>query len=129
MNNCFTEWFKRHGVEINTQGTRHLGAAIGTHDFKILFVTKKVNNWIESVKNLSLIAESEPHAAFSAFTHAIECQWVFLSRVMPYIYSSVEPLELAIRTIFLQSLLKKNVNDNKRDLLALPGGSWNYKPC
>ena len=105
---------------MNTQGTRHLGAAVGTTTFKQLYVTNKVANWTEAVKNLAVIAQSELHAAFSAFTHALQCQWTFLSRVMPDIADLFAPLEHAIRTVFLKSLLKKDVNDIERAMLALP---------
>ena len=114
------EGSKDTGVEVNTQGTRHLGAAVGTTTFKQLYVTNKVANWTEAVKNLAVIAQSEPHAAFSAFTHALQCQWTFLSRVMPDIADLFAPLEHAIRTVFLKSLLKKDVNDIERAMLALP---------
>ena len=127
-----TEGSKDTGVEINTQGTRHLGAAVGTHSFKNYFVSNKVSSWVDSVKSLSIIAATEPHAAFSAFTHALQCQWTFLSRTMPGIAELFAPLECAIRTHFLKALLKKDVNDIERDMLALParlGGLGIPSPC
>ena len=114
------EGSKDTGIEVNAQGARHLGAAVGTCKFKKHFISNKVDNWIESVKNLASIAESEPHAAFATFTHALQSQWTFLSRAMPDISDQFEPLEKVIRTVFLKALLKKDVNDTERDMIALP---------
>ena len=58
---------KDTGVEVNSRGTRHLGAAVGTPDFKNDFINKKIANWIDEVKKLAVIAETEPHAAFCLY--------------------------------------------------------------
>ena len=82
---------KDTGIEINTQGARHLGATAGSLDFKRIYVKNKINNWIELVKQLALIAKTEPHAAFVAYTHSLQCQWTFISRVMDGIADLFEP--------------------------------------
>ena len=46
-----TEGSKDSGIEINTAGTRHLGAAVGTLDYKRSYVKKKVDGWIETVRS------------------------------------------------------------------------------
>jgi hypothetical protein len=61
-----TDGCKDSGVEIITTGTRHLGAAVGTEDFKHGYVKKKVSAWMQCVKTLSDIATSEPHATLFA---------------------------------------------------------------
>ncbi len=40
---------KDSGIEINSVGTRHLG--VGTPDFKRKYVEKKVDGWVNTVKN------------------------------------------------------------------------------
>jgi len=59
---------KDTGVEFTVEGTRHLGAATGTADFKAQFVKKKVSTWVAAVRKISQIAHSQPHAAYAAFT-------------------------------------------------------------
>jgi hypothetical protein len=66
---------KDSGVEINTTGTRHLGAAVGTKEFKADYVNKKIDGWIAALKKLAVVATSQPHAAFSAFTQCMQGQW------------------------------------------------------
>jgi hypothetical protein len=126
-----TDGSKDSGVEVNTEGTRHLGAAVGTKEFKSAFVQKKVEGWIASLRKLAEIARSEPHAAFSAFTHCLQGQWTFLSRTMPNIAPELQPLEEEIRTTFLPALLRREVSNFERELLSLParmGGMGIYIP-
>jgi hypothetical protein len=126
-----TEGAKDSGVEIITTGTRHLGAAVGTDDFKHSYIKKKVDAWIACVKTLATIANSEPHAAYSAYTHCLQTQWGFLCRSMPGVPALFQPLEDAIRTLFIPALLRREVNDRERDLLSLParmGGLGILKP-
>ena len=111
---------KDTGVELNIEGTRHLGAAIGTPSFRAKFVEKKVNNWVSALKRLSEIAKSQPHAAFAVFTHCLQSQWTFVSRSTPEVASLLQPLEEEIRLSFIPSLLRRNVNDEERVLLSLP---------
>ena len=68
------EGTKDTGVELTVESTRHLGASIGSPDFKAKFIEKKVRTWSTVVKR---IAESQPHAAFSAFARCQQRQWNF----------------------------------------------------
>ena len=111
---------KDTGVELTVEGTRHLGAAIGTPGFKAQFIEKKVLSWIASVKRISQIATTQPHAAFVIFTHCLQRQWTFVSRSVPAISLLLQPLENEIRLSFIPSLLQRNVNDSERLLLSLP---------
>ena len=122
-----TEGAKDSGIEIITTGTRHLGAAVGTDSFKQSYVKKKVDAWIQCIKTLSIVAASEPHAVC---THCLQNQWTFLCRSMPGDPSLFQPLEDAIRMIFIPALLRREVNDLERNLLlpALMGGLGICKP-
>src|SRR6185437_16183369 len=94
-------------------------------------VKQKVDNWILAVKKLAVIATTQPHAAFSAFTQSLQGQWTFLSRAMPGISHLFEPLEQSIWHDFIRSLLRREVNELERDMLSLParmGGMGIHKP-
>ena len=114
------EKVKKNELEINSQGTRHLGAALGTLDFKHLYVMRKVRSWVYSVQQLALIAATQPHAAFAAFTHCLQSQWTFVSRAMTDISDLFQPLEDAIRLALLPALVHREVNDLERELLSMP---------
>ena len=113
--------FGNTGIQITTIGTRHLGSALGSDDFVREFVGRKVAKWTSALERLTQIAHSEPHAAFSAYTHGFAAQWRYISRVVPNVGPLLEPLEEDIRKKFLPALLGRNaLGDQERKLLALP---------
>ena len=46
------ELFRTSGIKISPEGDRHLGAVVGTKDFRDRFVKNKVEKWIADVENL-----------------------------------------------------------------------------
>ena len=108
-------------VIITKEGQRHLGAVIGTQEFKKEYVEKKVAEWVKEVRILSEIAMTEPHAAFAAYTHGLQHRWNYVMRTIPDISPLFIPLENTIKDAFLPKLVKSvAISDNVRDLLALP---------
>ncbi|XP_057308561.1 uncharacterized protein LOC130646916 [Hydractinia symbiolongicarpus] len=61
--------FKDIGIKIIKEGSKHLGATIGTQIFKNNFVKQKVEEWVAGIKVLSRIARVDPQSALCAFTH------------------------------------------------------------
>ena len=113
--------FNDTGVSITTEGQRYLGAALGSSSFVESYVQNKINGWIQEINQLSVIAQSQPHAAYAAFTHGLSHKWAFLSRTIPNIDKMFTPLETTIRQKFLPALTGQNQLDNMtRDLLTLP---------
>ena len=58
--------FANTGVNVTTDGRPYLGAALGTQEYIASQVESKVNEWTANLQCLANIAESQPHAAFSA---------------------------------------------------------------
>ena len=116
-----TTLFEGTGVAITAEGRRHLGAAIGTHDFVERYIQQKVSAWIHEVDRLSSITITQPHAAYAAFSHGLSSKWTYLARTIPDCEDLFKPLEEAIRQRLLPSLTGQNAfNDTDRDLMALP---------
>ncbi|KAG0729828.1 hypothetical protein GWK47_029540 [Chionoecetes opilio] len=63
--------FSDSGVIVTKDGQRHLGAVIGTEECKAKYVEEKVSELVKEVGVLSGMAKTEPHAAYSAFTHGL----------------------------------------------------------
>ena len=114
------EIFGDDEIKITTKGHRHIGAALGSDDFKKEFVEKKIENWINDVKELSDIAEEEPQAAFSAFNTSIAHRWTFLQRTVENISEYFIPLENVIREKLIPALIGRQVSDDERKLISLP---------
>ena len=87
------ESFQHTGIQITTQGSRILGAALGTKPFVEQFVCDKVSEWVNEVKNLSVVAKTHPQAAYAVFTHGLTSRWIFLMRTIPDIEALFQPLE------------------------------------
>ena len=116
-----TEIFRDSGVIITKDGQRHLGAVIGTEEFKKECIEEKVAEWVKEIEVLSDIARTEPHAAYSAYTHGLQHRWNYVMRTIPGISPLLGPLETAIRHTFLPALLKSPaLSDDERALLELP---------
>ena len=82
---------------------------------------ERVTEWVEEVKRLSQIAQTEPHAAYTAFTYGLKHKWTYLMRTVLGISELLKPLEESIRQIFIPELTnKKQLSDVESDLLALP---------
>jgi len=113
--------FSGSNVNITAEGRPYLGAAIGTASYISNYVSQKVNLWIEELTLLSVIAKSQPHAAYSAFTHGIISKWLFIARTIPDVSSCYQPLEVCVRNIFIPAVTgRPPPGDLERDLLALP---------
>ena len=91
------EIFNQTGIKITISGERHLGAVIGSPEFRTEYVNNKVSKWIQDVEQLAVVAEDEPQLAYSAYTKALSMRWCFLQRTVPDTKVFFAPLEEAIR--------------------------------
>ena len=108
-------------MKITTAGKKHLGAAIGTIEYKEEFVNSLVQKWVMQIETLAKIASFEPHTAYTAFTSCIRHRYTYYMRTIPNIAQLLEPLEQIIRTKFIPALMEgRSVTDDERKLLSLP---------
>ena len=114
------EIFAGEGVKLTAEGHRHIGASLGSEDFKSRYVRGKVKNWVEDVEALATIAKEEPQSALSAFNIGLSQRWTFVQRTVPCIGEYFKPLEDVIRGKFIPAMIGREVTENERRLLALP---------
>ncbi|KAG0719760.1 hypothetical protein GWK47_049860 [Chionoecetes opilio] len=113
--------FSGSGVVVTKEGQRHLGAVIGTEEYKKEYVGEKVSEWVHEVDVLSAMAKTEPHAAYAAYTHGLQHRWNFAMRTIPDISPLLRPLEESIMNTFIPALLRSPVlRNDARALLELP---------
>ena len=116
-----SEIFADTHVNITSHGRPHLGAALGSREFADQYIADKVSHWHEELTSLAEVAKSQPHAAYTAFTHGFVHKFSFLSRTIPYISPLLQPLEDCIRHRLIPALTgRPPPNDSERELLALP---------
>ena len=126
------EIFSGTGVKITTSGERHLGAVIGSPEFRSEYICNKVEKWVQDVIQLAEIAEDEPQLAYSAYTKALSMRWCFLQRTIPNCKEFFDPLEEAIRDKLIPAIVGRKVTDLERNIFSLPvrlGGLGIQNPC
>ena len=114
------ELFENSGVIITAEGQRHLGAVIGSENYKSKFLTNLVKGWTDEVTNLAEIAKIDPHSAYTCFTYGLQHKWSYFQRTIKDTAEFYQPLEDAIRAKLIPSIIGRNCSDVERKLFALP---------
>ena len=112
--------FKDTGVQITTEGDRHLGAVLGSESFKHEFVKRKVCSWVKDIEELATVAKEEPQIAYTAFTKGLSSRWCYIQRTIEGISELFNPLENAISKSLIPAIFGRNVENHEREMLALP---------
>ena len=113
--------FSGTAVNITSHGRPYLGSPIGSQSYVEEFVLEKVGEWKDELLQLCQWARTQPHAAFTAYTHGWCSRWSFLTRTSPDICHLLKEIEDIIRMNLLPSLTgRPPLNDIERDLLSLP---------
>ena len=69
--------FDGTGIKFTTSGKRHLGAALGSIDFRKKYASEKVAEWCKEIEKLTEFAISQPYAAYAAFVHGEQHRFRF----------------------------------------------------
>ena len=111
-------------VKIMCEGQPHLGAPLGTIGYTCItkFISEKVAQWSQELTILSAIAMTQPHDAFSAYTHGLYGKWSYLTRTVPSISHHLEPLDNLVRIQLVPHLTVHPLpGDLEMNLMSLPG--------
>jgi len=113
--------FEFSAIQLTTNGKRHLGAAIGSNDFRIQYTQEKITKWQSEVERLAEFAKTEPQAAYAAYTHGEKHKFGYFMRTIPGMSEYFEPLDRVIRDKLLPALTGQlSISDSERKLFALP---------
>jgi len=125
--------FQGTGINITTDGQRHLGASLGSNKYREEFVHDLVDGWVKQIRMLAKIAKIDPHCAYTAYTHGLRHKYTYAMRTIPNIGSMLQPLENAIRNQLIPALTEQmQMSEQERSLIALPvrlGGLGIPNPC
>ena len=70
-------------IRYTTEGKRHLGAAIGSDDFRTVYATENIKEWCNEMEILSEYAKSQPQSAYAAFIYGEQHRFNYLLRTIP----------------------------------------------
>ena len=127
---CDAEKFSSLNVSV-VCNHRYLGGFIRDITGQAIFVQDKVCHWIADVKCLSKIAEKQPQAAFAALVKSLQCEWIFLQRVIPNCANHFAPPDDVLTSTFLPAVFGCEVTPHERLLFSLPvrfGGLGVFQP-
>ena len=112
--------FSNSDIKFTSVGKRHLGAAIGSSDFRKVYATEKVDNWYMEISKLSEFAKAQPHAAYSAFYHGEVHKFTSFLITIPGLQEYIKPLDDLIKNEFIRTLLQAIITDQDRVLYLRP---------
>ena len=98
-------------INVTTEGKTHLGALIGSNDFRIKYVDEKVTEWCSELKVLSEFAKSQPPAAYAAFCFGEETNFNYFLRTIP----EMNDLMKLCKSFHYQQFLVRELLKNKEN--------------
>ena len=113
--------FKDTAIKITAEGQRHLGAVTGSSKYKREYVQNKIDELINEIKVLLMIAKTEPQAAYSCFITAFRHKPSYIMRTIPDISDQLNQLDEVITSEFIPAITGGiHCSKIKRKLLSLP---------
>ena len=113
--------FSSTEINITTEGKRHLGASIGSSEYRDHYVNEKIDNICQELHLLSEIGKIEPHAAYAGFTSGFRHKLTFIMRTIPDISVHLRRIDQIILHEFIPSITGGiQVNEVERKLISLP---------
>ena len=96
-------------INVTCEGRRHLGAVLGSRSYPEEYVGNKVETWVQEILKLSEFAMSQPQAAYAAFSFGVRYKWTYFLQTIPNIEDLRQPLEEAIRSVLIPTLLNRTI--------------------
>ena len=113
--------FANSKVNITADGTKHLGAVIGSTEYRDEYVKDLVKEWDNQFIILSTIAEIQTQATYLAFASGFKSKFNYFLRTVLNIRHLLLPLEKTIRNKFVPALTGCHIwSDKERVLIFLP---------
>ena len=107
-------------INVTSEGRRHLGAVLGSRSYLEEYVGNKVETWVQEILKLSEFVMSQPQAAYAAFSFCVRHKWTYFLRTIPNIKDLLQPLEEAIRSVLIPTLLNRTISNQDRHIVELP---------
>ena len=80
-------------IKFTKEGKKHLGAALGSENFREKCAKENFCIWCKELVKLSEYAKIQPHAAYAAFRHGEIHKYTFFLRTIPGMEEYIKPLD------------------------------------
>ena len=87
-------------INITFKGHRYLGSPIGSN-----FIQDKISKWVNQLEKRIIVAQTQPHASYSALTYRFFNKIVYLCRTTPGVHEHTHPLEDCLRMKLRSAIL------------------------
>ena len=104
MKDMALKTFENTGTNLTEDGKHHLGAVIGSIEYRENYVTQIVNAWLDELNMLCDIARIESQAAYSCFVSGYKHKLTYIMRTIPNISHQLEKTDGLILTKFILAI-------------------------
>ena len=101
-------------------GARHLGAGVGSLEFRDAWIRRKVVRWVEDIEKLAALGQSHPQCAYALLTRTLISSWRYAMRCTRCSDELYQPLEDALLTSFFPAVFGWDPDPFLRSRCALP---------
>eukprot|EP00117_Sycon_ciliatum_P037591 scpid15790/ scgid28089/ len=114
--------FDGTGVIITGEGSKYLGAPIGTPEYCSQHLAAEVGRFSRQVRRCGDFAETQPHAAYTAAVRGLVPKWRYLMRASLCSGETMAPLDSAVDNHLLPPLLGQPIASGSalRRLMSAP---------
>ena len=91
-------------VNITTEGKRHLGAVIGSDEYKRTYCEEKIGVWIKELTTLCEFSQTHPHMTYAAYQKGYKSKFTYFLRTIENFEAFVTPLDTLVSEQFIPSL-------------------------
>lgn len=114
--------FEAMGLSVRfSRGQRYVGGFVGARERLREWLGPMVREWVAAIHTLAAVAKRYPQTAYVGLVASLQGEWQYVSRVIPHISNDLQPIEDAIRTVFIPALFggkPVRVTDEFRQLLG-----------
>jgi len=115
------EIFNDSQIKVTTDGRKHLGAVVGSLQFRTDYMMEKITKWTHELKMLSSIARFAPHEAYACFVNGYKHKITYFMRTIEGINVFLDQLDDVINTELIPNITGGiQPTENERKLFSLP---------
>ena len=114
--------FRGTEIAVTAEGSRYLGGFLGAPEFCKGYVAGLSAKWVGQLHRLSVMAQTQPQAAYAVFTKCLSGRWTYHLRCLEIDPHSLKEMDDVILREFIPSLLGHEVAEESslREILAFP---------
>ena len=116
-----TQIFAHTDIQITTEGRKHLGAIVGSEEYRDLYIDEKITGWIDEICTLSKIAQHAPQQAYTCFTAGYKHKLNYCMRTIGNIGPALRKVDDVVTTLLIPAITGGIIPTTaERRLFSLP---------